>query len=89
MNLTFADNGKTGSINVGTGTIPGVLFFVTHLWSLAVFSNALFAVGFCDCMMFGASVISGIVTMGVSLITFCSPCVQPVCVPLAPFVLPH
>jgi hypothetical protein len=69
MNLTFGNNGKTGSINVGTGTIPGVLFLVTHLWSLAVFFNALYAVGFCDCMMFGASVICGIVNMGVLLIT--------------------
>jgi hypothetical protein len=37
MNLTFGKNSKTGSINVGTGTIPGVLFVVTRLWSLAVF----------------------------------------------------
>jgi hypothetical protein len=50
----------------------GVLFLVTPLWSLAVFFNALFAVGFHNCMMFGASVIHGIVTMGVSLITLCS-----------------
>ncbi len=48
MNLTFGNNGKTGSINVGTGTIPGVLFFVTRLCSLAVFFNALFAVDICD-----------------------------------------
>ncbi len=72
MNLTFGNNGKTGSINVGTGTIPGVLFLVTRLWSLAVFFYALFTVGFRDCMMFGASVIRGIVNMGVSLITLCS-----------------
>ncbi len=72
MNLTFENNGKTGSINVGTGTIPGVLFLVTCLWSLAVFFYALFAVGFCDCMIFGASVICGIVTMDVLLITLCS-----------------
>jgi hypothetical protein len=72
MNLTFENNGKTGSINVGTGTIPGVLFLVTCLWSLAVFFNALFAVGFRDYMIFSASVICGIVTMGVSLITLCS-----------------
>jgi hypothetical protein len=72
MNLTFGNNGKTGSINVGTGTIPGVLFLVTCLWSLAVFFNALFAIGFLDCMMFGASVILGIVKMGASLITLCS-----------------
>jgi hypothetical protein len=71
MNLTFENNGETGSINVGTGTIPGVLFLLTHLWSLAVFFNALFAVGFCDCIIFGASVICGIVTMGVSSITLC------------------
>jgi hypothetical protein len=37
MNLTFENNGKTGLINAGTGTIPGVSFLVTHLWSLAVF----------------------------------------------------
>jgi hypothetical protein len=42
MNLTFENNGKTGSINFGTGNIPGVLFFVTRLCSLAVFFNALF-----------------------------------------------
>jgi hypothetical protein len=72
MNLTFGNNSKTGSINVGTGTIPGVLFLVTHLWSFAILFNAHFAVGFRDCMMFGASVIRGIVTMGVLLITLCS-----------------
>ncbi len=72
MNLTFENNGKTGSINVGTGTIPGVLFLVTRLWSLGVFFNALLAVGFCDCMIFGTSVIHGLVTMGVSSITLCS-----------------
>jgi hypothetical protein len=72
MNLTFENNGKTGSINVGTGTLPGVLFLVTCLWSLAVCCNGLFAVGFRDCMMFGASVIPGNVTMGVLLIVLCS-----------------
>jgi hypothetical protein len=72
MNLTFGNNGKTGSINVGTGNILGVLFLVTRLWSLAVFFNALFEVGFHDSMMFGKSVIRGIVNMGVSLITICS-----------------
>ncbi len=72
MNLTFGNSGKTGSINVGTGTIPGVLFLVTRLCSLAVFFYALFAVGFLDCMMFGVSVIRGIVNIGVLLITLCS-----------------
>jgi hypothetical protein len=72
MNLTFGNNSKTGSINVSTGTIPGVLFLVTHLWSLVVFFNALFAVGFLHCMMFGTSVIHGVVNMGVLLITLCS-----------------
>jgi hypothetical protein len=48
MNLTFGNNGKTGSISFGTGTIPGVLFLVTRLWSPAVFFNALSTVGFCD-----------------------------------------
>jgi hypothetical protein len=84
MNLTFENNGKTGLINVGTGTIPGVLFLVTRLWSLAVFFSALFVVGFCDCMIFGASVICGIVTMGVLLITLCSSlrtaCVRASCI---------
>jgi hypothetical protein len=83
MNLTFGNNSKTGSINIGTGTIPGVLFLMTPLWSLAVFFNALFAVGFHDCMMFGTSVICGIVNMGVLSITLCSPlrmaCVRASC----------
>jgi hypothetical protein len=46
MNLTLGNNGKTGSINVGTCTIPGVLFLVTCLWSLAVFLMPFLQLGF-------------------------------------------
>ena len=83
--LLLGNISKTGAINVGAGTIPGVLFLVTLLWSRAVFFTVLFAVGFRDCMMFGASVIRGIVSMGDSSITFVPPHVWLVC---APFVLP-
>jgi hypothetical protein len=46
MNLTFGNNSKTGSINVGTGTIPGVLFLVTHLWNFSVFLMPFSRLGF-------------------------------------------
>ena len=61
----------TGMILVITGTAPGVLFCVCRLCVRGVFLSCRFAVGFLDCIMGGASVILGIVTIGVSLITLC------------------
>ena len=61
----------TGLILVITGTAPGVLFCVCCQCVCRVFLRWCFAVGFCDCMMGGASVILGIVIIGVSSITLC------------------
>jgi hypothetical protein len=61
--------GWTGLIN---GTIPGVLFRVTLLCIRGAFLRVRFAVGLRDCIIGGASVIPGMVSMGVVSITLCS-----------------
>ncbi len=53
------------------GTPPGVLFLVTRLCICGVFLSARFDVGLQACMIGGASVMHGMVSMGVSSIPFC------------------
>ena len=55
-----------------SGNFPGVLFRVTLLCILSVNFSARLEVGLRACMIGGASVMQGIVMMGVSLITLCS-----------------
>jgi hypothetical protein len=52
--------------------MSGVLLHVVRLCSLLVVFNTRFAVGFQVSMIGGASVMQGIVRMGVSSITLCS-----------------
>ncbi len=54
------------------GTILGVLFRVTLPWIRGAFLRVPFAVGLRDCIIGGASVIPGMVSMGVVSITICS-----------------
>ncbi len=54
------------------GTPPGVLFQVNLRWSRGVIFRTLFTVWFHACIVGGASVIHGMVRMGVSSIIFCS-----------------
>jgi hypothetical protein len=54
------------------GIIPGVLFLVTCLCVRGIVFSTLLAVGLCDTMIPGASVIRGMVIIGNSLITLCS-----------------
>ncbi len=54
------------------GNAPGVLFQVSRRCILEVAFNACFAVGFLDCIIAGALVMHGIVSIGVSSITLCS-----------------
>ena len=61
----------TCSIRVIVGTAPGVLFCVCCRCVCRVILSLRFAVGFCDYMMGGASVILGIVMIGKSSITLC------------------
>ena len=51
---------------------PGVLFRVSRRYILGVVFNARFAMGFLDCIIAGALVMHGMVSMGVSSITLCS-----------------
>ena len=51
--------------------MPGVMLHVVHLCSLLVVFNTRFAVEFRVSTFGGASVMSGIVRMGVSSITLC------------------
>ncbi len=53
------------------GTPPGVLFLVTRLCICGVFLSAHVDVGLQACMDGGASVMCGMVSMGVSSITLC------------------
>ncbi len=57
---------------VNNGNAPGVLFRVSCRCILGVVFNACFAVGFLDCIIAGALVMRGMVSMGVSSITLCS-----------------
>ena len=59
------------SILAIAGTAPGVLLRVCLRWVRGVFLRWRFAVGFRDCMIGGASVILGIVVIGVLSITLC------------------
>ena len=59
------------SILVIKGTAPGVLLRVWRRCVRGVFLRWRFAVGFCDVMMGGASVIRRIVVIGVLSITLC------------------
>jgi hypothetical protein len=52
--------------------IPGVLFLVTCLCVRSITFSAHLAVGLCNSMIPGASVIRGMVSMGDLSITFCS-----------------
>ena len=61
----------TGAILVIIGTAPGGLFLVCRQCVRGVFLRWRFAVGFCDCIMGGTSVILGTVMIGESSITFC------------------
>jgi hypothetical protein len=54
------------------GNFPGVLFRVTLAWILGVDFSARFDVGLRACIIGGASVMRGTVTMGDSSITLCS-----------------
>ncbi len=61
-----------GSITQEAGMTPGVLLHVNHWCSQGVVFNTRLAVGFLNFMMGWASVMQGIVIMGVSSITLCS-----------------
>ena len=66
-------HGITGSLILAiSGTAPGVLLCVWRRCVLRVFLRCLFAVGFRDCMIEGASVIIVIVIIGALSITLCS-----------------
>ena len=54
------------------GSFPGVLFRVTRAWILGVDFSERFEVGLRACIIGGASVMRGTVTMGDSSITLCS-----------------
>ena len=54
------------------GNAPGVLCCVTRWCTLGLFLSIRFAMGFLDCIIAGAYVMSGMVRMGVSSITLCS-----------------
>ena len=56
----------TGSILAIGGTAPGILLRVCRRCVLGVFLRCRYALEFCDCMIGGASVILGIVIIGVS-----------------------
>ena len=57
------------SILAINGTAPGVLLRVWRWWVQGVFLRCLFAVGFRDCMIGGASMILSIVIIGVFVFT--------------------
>jgi len=59
------------SFLVINGNAPGVLFQVWRWWICRVFLRCRFAMGLCECMIGGAFIILGMVTIGVSSITLC------------------
>ncbi len=61
-----------GLIFLIIGTSPGMLFLVTHLCVCGVFLRARFDVGLQACMIGGASVMRGMMSMGDSSFTLCS-----------------
>ncbi len=71
LGLSSATRG-IGLILCGAGILPCVLFWVTCWWSLGVIFNTRLVVEFCDFMIGSASVMHGIVMMGVSSSTLCS-----------------
>jgi hypothetical protein len=70
------------------GTPPGVLFLVTRRCIRGVSFSLRFAVGFRDCIIGGASVIRGMVSIGVLSTPFVVSLSPPFVHPLSPFVRP-
>ena len=66
--------GTKGGGDIGGATIPGLLLRVILPWTRGVFFSIRLAVGFRAFIMPGASVMRGMLIMGVSSITLCSCC---------------
>ena len=70
------------------GNAPGVLFLVTRRCIRGFSFSLCFAVGFRDCIIGGASVMRGMVSIGVLSTPFVVSLSPPFVHPLSPFVRP-